>query len=89
MAYADDVKGKVEDATTQIARLREQVETLMKERVTPALAEAAGRAESAVYGAAGVVRGQADAVSGRVRDQPLIAVLIAAGIGYVLGRAMR
>jgi len=28
-------------------------------------------------------------VSGKVRDQPLIAVLVAAGIGFVLGRAMR
>ena len=34
-----------EDATTQIARLREQVEALMKDRVTPAVADAAGRAE--------------------------------------------
>ncbi|MGA3401898.1 MAG: hypothetical protein ABSC95_22010 [Acetobacteraceae bacterium] len=89
MAYPDDAKGKMEDATAQIARLREQVEALMKERVTPALAEAAGRAESAVYGAAGVVRDQAEAVSGRVREAPLVAILIAAGIGYVLGRAMR
>jgi ElaB/YqjD/DUF883 family membrane-anchored ribosome-binding protein len=89
MSYADDAKGKMEDATAQIARLRGQVESLMKERVTPALAEAAGRAETAMYGAAGVVRDQAEAVSGRVRDQPLIAVLIAAGIGFVIGRALR
>jgi ElaB/YqjD/DUF883 family membrane-anchored ribosome-binding protein len=79
----------MEDATAQIARLREQVETLMKERVTPAVADVAGRAEHAVYGAAGAVKGQADMLSGRVRDQPLIAILIAAGIGYVLGRALR
>jgi ElaB/YqjD/DUF883 family membrane-anchored ribosome-binding protein len=78
-----------EDATTQIARLREQVEALMKDRVTPAVADAAGRAESAVYTAAGAVRDQADAVSGRVREQPLLAVLIAAAVGYVLGRATR
>lgn len=89
MTHAEDAKGKMEDATAQIARLREQVELLMKERVTPALAEAAGRAESAVYGAAGVVRDQADAMSGRVREQPLLAILIAAGIGYVLGRVTR
>lgn len=89
MAYVDDAKGKMEDATAQIARLREQVELLMKERVTPALAEAAGRAETAMYGAAGVVRDQAEAMSGRVREAPLVAILIAAGIGYVLGRAMR
>jgi ElaB/YqjD/DUF883 family membrane-anchored ribosome-binding protein len=78
-----------EDAHVQIARLREQVEALMKDRVTPAVADAAGRAESAVYGAAGAVRDQAEMVSGKVREQPLLAVLLAAGIGYVLGRATR
>ena len=35
------------------------------------------------------VRGQAEAVSGRVREQPLIALLIAAGVGYILGRFIR
>jgi ElaB/YqjD/DUF883 family membrane-anchored ribosome-binding protein len=78
-----------QDTHVQIARLREQVETLMKDRVTPALADAAGRAESAVYGAAGVVRDQADAVSGKVREQPLLAVLIAAAVGFALGRTIR
>ena len=77
------------DTNVQIARLREQVEALMKDRVTPALADAAGRAESAVYGAAGVVRDQADAVSGKVREQPLLAILIAAAVGFVLGRTIR
>lgn len=89
MAYTDDAKGKMEDANAQIARLREQVEMLMKERVTPVLADAAGRAENAVYGAAGAVREQADALSGRVREQPMMAILIAAAVGFVLGRAMR
>lgn len=89
MAYAEDAKGKMEDANAQIARLREQVEALMKDRITPAVAEAAGRAENAVYGAAGAVREQADAISGRVRDQPLAAIVIAMAIGFVLGRAMR
>jgi ElaB/YqjD/DUF883 family membrane-anchored ribosome-binding protein len=79
----------IENTTVQIARLREQVETLMKDRVTPAVTDAAGRAEKAVYGAAGAVRDQAEAVSGRVREQPLIAVLIAAAIGFALGKVMR
>jgi hypothetical protein len=78
-----------EDTHAQIDRLRAQVETLMKDRVTPALADAAGRAEQAVYGAAGTVRDQAEVISGKVRDQPLLAVLIAAGIGYALGRITR
>ena len=78
-----------EDTHAQIARLRAQVETLMKDRVTPALADAAGRAEQAVYGAAGTVRDQAEVISGKVREQPLLAVLIAAAIGYAIGRIAR
>ena len=61
----------------------------MKDRVTPAVADAAGRAESADTRAAGTVREQAEVVSGKVREQPLLAVLIAAGVGYMLGRATR
>jgi ElaB/YqjD/DUF883 family membrane-anchored ribosome-binding protein len=88
-SFTEAAMSKSEDATAQIARLREQVESLMKDRVTPAVAEAAGRAEAAMYGAADTVRGQAEAVSNRVREQPLLAILIAAGIGYALGRAIR
>ena len=89
MAYADETRSRVEDASSQIARLREQVETLMKDRITPAVADIAGRAENAAYSAANAVRGQADAVSGRVRGQPLVAILVAAAIGFVAGRAIR
>ncbi len=77
------------DATAQIARLREQVEALMKDRVTPAVAEAASRAESAFHGAADTVRDQVETVSGKVREQPLLAIMIAAAVGFLLGRAMR
>jgi ElaB/YqjD/DUF883 family membrane-anchored ribosome-binding protein len=86
---SETAANKTEDTTAQIARLREQVESLMKDRVTPALADAAGRAESAVYGAADTVREQAETVSNKVREQPLLAILIAAAVGYVLGRATR
>ncbi|HJS84586.1 MAG TPA: hypothetical protein VJ779_03930 [Acetobacteraceae bacterium] len=74
-----------EDVTEQVAKLRAQVETLMRERVTPALADAADRAESAM----GTARHQAEAVSGRVREQPIIAVLIAAAIGFLAARVLR
>ncbi len=89
MAFANDTRGKLDDAQTQIARLREQVESMMKDRVTPAVADFAGRAESAVHSATGAVRDQAQAVSGRVKDQPLIAIMIAAALGWVVGRVMR
>ncbi|HEX3575184.1 MAG TPA: hypothetical protein VHU42_11340 [Rhodopila sp.] len=89
MAFASDTRGKLDDAQAQIVRLREQVEALMKDRVTPAVADYAGRAESAYHTASGAVRDQAQAVSGRVKDQPLVAILIAAVVGWILGRVMR
>lgn len=89
MAFTSDTRGKLDDAQAQIARLREQVELLMKDRVTPAVADFAGRAESAVHTASGAVREQADAVSGRVKEQPLIAIMIAAAVGWVIGRMIR
>jgi ElaB/YqjD/DUF883 family membrane-anchored ribosome-binding protein len=89
MALANDAHGKMEDAQAQIIRLREQVEALMKDRVAPAVAEFAGRAESAVHTASGAVRDQAQMVSGRVKDQPLTAIIIAAAVGWIIGRAMR
>ncbi|HEY4044658.1 MAG TPA: hypothetical protein VGM32_22835 [Rhodopila sp.] len=89
MAFANDTRGKLDDAQAQIVRLREQVETLMKDRVTPAMADYAGRAENAYNAASGAVRDQAQAVSGRVRDQPLLAIAIAAAAGWLIGRVMR
>jgi ElaB/YqjD/DUF883 family membrane-anchored ribosome-binding protein len=89
MAFANDARGKLDDAQAQIARLREQVEALMKDRVTPAVADFAGRAESAMNTAGGAVRDQAQVVSGRVKEQPLIALMIAAAVGWVIGRVMR
>jgi len=78
-----------EDTHVQIAKLRAQVEALMNDRVTPAVADVAGRAESAVHAATDTVREQAELVTSKVREQPLLAVLIAAGVGYLLGRATR
>jgi ElaB/YqjD/DUF883 family membrane-anchored ribosome-binding protein len=84
-----DTNVKPDDTTAQIAHLRDQVEALMRDRVTPAVTEMAGRAENVMNSAAGMVREQAQSLSGHVREQPLVAVLLAAGIGYLLGRTTR
>jgi ElaB/YqjD/DUF883 family membrane-anchored ribosome-binding protein len=89
MAFANETRNKLDDAQAQIVRLREQVEALMKDRVTPAVADFAGRAETAVNTAGGAVREQAQAMSGRVKDQPLLAIVIAAAAGWLIGRVMR
>ena len=70
------------DTQRQINQLRAQVETLMKERVTPAVTEVAGRADTAMRRG----REQVEAMSGQVQERPLAAILVAAGIGYLLGR---
>ena len=49
---ARDATGRAEDAMAQIIRLREQVETLMRDRVAPAMGEAAERVEAAAHDAA-------------------------------------
>ena len=61
----------------------------MKDRVSPAVADLAGRAESAANTASSAVRDQARVMSGRVKEQPLIAVVIAAAVGWIIGRVMR
>jgi hypothetical protein len=76
----------MEDTQRQINQLRGQIERLMRERVTPAATDIAGRAETAVRRGQSAIREQAEAVSGQVREQPLLAILAAVGVGYLLGR---
>jgi ElaB/YqjD/DUF883 family membrane-anchored ribosome-binding protein len=66
------------DLSDQLASLRAQIEELTNERIRPAVTEAANQ-----------VKQQTDALAARVREQPIGAVLIAAGIGFLIGRAMR
>jgi len=84
MALADRSIPGTEDAAAQIAKLREQVEVLMRERISPAIADVAGRAETAM----GAVKDQAEVVSGQVRDRPITAVLVALAVGFAIGRVL-
>jgi ElaB/YqjD/DUF883 family membrane-anchored ribosome-binding protein len=87
--HAKDAPGRAEDAMAQIVRLREQVETLMRDKVTPAMGDAAERVGAAAHDAADVMRSRADVLAGAVRSQPLTAVCIAAVVGFLLGRVGR
>lgn len=89
MATMDTVSEKAFDAREQITQLRRQVEQLMSERVTPALSDAAQRAQEAARNASEIAREQAEAMSSRVREQPILAILIAAATGYLIGRLFR
>lgn len=85
MALSDRSIPGAEDAAEQIAKLRAQVEMLMKERVNPALSDLAGKAETAM----GAMKDQSEMLSGRVRDNPLVAILVALSVGYAIGRVLR
>lgn len=86
---SDTVRDVAGDTQDQIQTLRAQVEQLLNDRVTPAIAGAAGRAETAVHSARDMTNTQVENVSAQVRDQPIIAIGIAAAVGYLLGRIAR
>jgi ElaB/YqjD/DUF883 family membrane-anchored ribosome-binding protein len=86
---SSDATGKTEDVMTQIGRLRDQVETLIRDRVGPAFNDATSKAGAAVQGANEAVRFGADEFARAVRAEPLVAVAVAAAIGFVLGRISR
>lgn len=84
-----DINDTAQNAKEEIARLRDQVQTLMSERVTPALANAAGMAEDYTRQARDMATDKAEMLSEQVRDSPIVALMIAAGAGYLLGRLAR
>ena len=79
----------VNDAQSQIAALRKQVNQMVGEHVTPALSDAADRAQTAAKQARDYTSDQADQVAEQVRGRPLVSIAIAGAVGYVLGRFVR
>jgi ElaB/YqjD/DUF883 family membrane-anchored ribosome-binding protein len=73
----------------EIRQLRRQMDELMESRVTPALSDAAHRAADAAHKAREYTGAQADMVADRVRDMPLVAIGVAAVVGFLFGRMTR
>lgn len=67
----------------EIAALRAKVEALMKERVTPVVAEVAGKAEAVAHQATDSIREQTERLSEAIREKPLTSIGLAALAGYV------
>ena len=89
MPQWDKAMDKTEDLAAQVARLQAQVDALMGAPVAPDLAGFVGRAEAAIADAGGALREEASAICEHVRKQPMISLAVAAGIGWIIGRAMR
>jgi len=86
---SNSMRDTASDARDEIRKLREQVDGLMRERVTPIISDAAGRAQDAARQAGEMAQDQAEALSSRVRETPLAALFIAGAAGYLLGRITR
>jgi len=71
------------DTHAEIAALRAKIETLMNDRVAPAVARVADRAEAAAHHATDTLRDQTERLSAAIREKPLTAVGLAALAGYV------
>jgi ElaB/YqjD/DUF883 family membrane-anchored ribosome-binding protein len=84
-AHADD---RADDAMTELARLRAQVESLMRDKVATVV-DGAERIEAAARDAADLMHDRAEDLSRTVRERPLTAVLVAVGVGYLIGRLAR
>jgi ElaB/YqjD/DUF883 family membrane-anchored ribosome-binding protein len=82
------VETAADTLTEQVADIRERLKTLMNERVTPAIVETGGQADGFVRAAAGRMKDQSEVISEQLRERPLASVLIAVGIGYLLGRVL-
>ena len=86
---SDNVNHGSQDPNEQIAQLREQVQTLMSDRVAPVVSQAADTAQHYANQARDIVGDQSEALSERVRESPIVAILVATGVGYIIGRIAR
>ena len=91
MPDVDNPPGEPDDVRAELARLRAQVDALMQDHAAPASKDATTHAATVGCGCGccKAVRRHAEEFSQRIRGQPLLAVLIATGAGFVLGRALR
>ena len=86
---SDTANQAAASAQEQIRQLREQVDGLLRERVSPMLSDAAQRAQDAARQAQDLAQDQVEALSGRIREAPLVSILVAAAVGFVVGRIAR
>jgi len=89
MTIQDLANTTAHDAAAEIAKLREQVESLMRDRVTPVFGNAVHSAEQAAKAASDEMRHQAARLSDTVQEKPLAALALAGVAGFVLASLMR
>ncbi|MCW3473031.1 DUF883 family protein [Limobrevibacterium gyesilva] len=81
--------GAEPDIRTQLQQLRDQVEKLLKGTAGAKVTEAVEYAEDALRHGKVIARDQVDTLASTVRRQPITALAVAAGVGFLIGRLMR
>lgn len=90
IAAAREAAGSARDTVShEIAALRERVETLLAQRVTPTVNHLMDRAEHVASDAAASVRHQTARVSETVQERPLAALGVAALLGFIAAMLVR
>ena len=88
MANAISDTGEPGEIQAQIDRLRAQVDALMREHETRTV-DRATCAGDTMCDAVRATRQHAEELASNIREQPLLALLIAGVTGFLLGRILR
>ena len=84
---AKDAAGEwTDDLQGELSRLRGEVERLVRERVSPALSDAAGAAGDYAQRAKDVAVRQGEQAAAVVKENPLLTVGLVAAVAFLLGR---
>ena len=81
---SNTINGLADDVQAELAYLRQQVDSLMTQRVSPTVSALAHRAEDAAHAASQAVSATADELSETVKAQPLAAIAVAGAAGFLL-----
>jgi ElaB/YqjD/DUF883 family membrane-anchored ribosome-binding protein len=81
--------GKTEDPKAHLRRLRQEVDALTADRISPAVADLTTRAQRTLADTTATVRDQTRVLSDQIRQNPFAAVAIGVAVGFVLSRIFR
>jgi hypothetical protein len=80
------LRGKLADIQSQMGDLRDQVQALTTNRLTPVATDWAGKTGAASRRARSTLVNQTQGFSGQVNERPIVAILIAVTAGWAVGR---
>ena len=86
MASTRYLRGKLADVQSQMGDLRDQVQALTTNQLTPVATDWAGKTGAASRRARSTLVNQTQGFSGQVNERPIVAILVAVTVGWAVGR---